>query len=139
MRKLIAVWAAKLSAIAGRMIGKKSSSTPGTIALKICPDLIEKLAVNVKKGIIVTCGTNGKTTTNNLLNSVIRECGYTTVCNNLGANMLNGIATAFAMACDVGGKFTADYAVLEIDEASARRVFEHLPTSFATSSTAMAR
>ena len=47
MRKLIAVWAAKLSAIAGRMIGKKSSSTPGTIALKICPDLIEKLAVNV--------------------------------------------------------------------------------------------
>lgn len=130
MRKLIAVWAAKLSAIAGRMIGKKSSSTPGTIALKICPDLIEKLAVNVKKGIIVTCGTNGKTTTNNLLNSVIRECGYTTVCNNLGANMLNGIATAFAMACDVGGKFTADYAVLEIDEASARRVFEHLTPNY---------
>ena len=44
--------------------------------------------------------------------------------------MLNGLATAFAMACDVGGKFTADYAVLEIDEASARRVFEHLTPNY---------
>lgn len=44
--------------------------------------------------------------------------------------MLNGIATAFAMACDIGGKFTADYAVLEIDEASARRVFEHLTPNY---------
>lgn len=130
MRKLIAVWAAKLSAIAGRMIGKKSSSTPGTIALKICPDLIEKLAGNIKKGIVVTCGTNGKTTTNNLLNSALKECGYTTVCNSLGANMLSGIATAFAMACGLDGNFTADYAVLEIDEASARRVFEHLTPNY---------
>ncbi len=130
MRKILAVWAAKLSAIAGRMIGKKSSSTPGTIALKICPNLIRILAKNVEKGIIVTCGTNGKTTTNNLLNTALLKCGYTTVCNTLGANMVNGIATAFAMACDLKGQFSADYAVLEIDEASARRVFEHLKPNY---------
>lgn len=130
MRKILAIWAAKLSAVAGRMIGKKSSSTPGDIALKICPDIIKILSKSVKKGIIVTCGTNGKTTTNNLLNNALLECGYKTVCNNLGANMLNGIATAFAMAASISGKLEADYAVLEIDEASARRVFAHLKPSY---------
>ncbi len=79
MRKLLAIWAAKLSAVAGRMIGKKSSSTPGTIALKICPNLIRLLSAGVTRGVIVTCGTNGKTTTNNLLNTALFKCGYTTV------------------------------------------------------------
>ena len=74
MRKLLAVWAAKLASIAGRLVGKKSSSTPGAIALKLCPDLIRRLSVNVKQGVIVTCGTNGKTTTNNLLNTALQKC-----------------------------------------------------------------
>lgn len=130
MRKLLAIWAAKLSAVAGRMIGKKSSSTPGTIALKICPNLIKLLSAGIKRGVIVTCGTNGKTTTNNLLNTALLKCGYTTVCNNLGANMLNGIATAFAMSSSVFGKLDADWAVLEIDEASARRVFAHIKPDY---------
>lgn len=130
MRKLLAVWAAKLSAVAGRMLGKKSSSTPGTIALKICPDIIRILSQSVNKGIFVTCGTNGKTTTNNLLNTALVKAGYKTVCNNLGANMVSGVATAFALACDLKGNLSADYAVLEIDEAAARRVFEHLTPDY---------
>ena len=130
MRKLLAVWAAKLAGVAGRLIGKKSSSSPGVLALKICPDLIRQLSKNIRKGIIVTCGTNGKTTTNNLLNTVLQKRGYTTVCNRLGANMLGGIATAFTDACNLFGTFSADYAVLEIDEASARRVFAHLTPNY---------
>lgn len=130
MRKLLAVWAAKVSSAAGRIIGKKSSSSPGVLALKICPDLIGILSKYVKKGVIVTCGTNGKTTTNNLLNTALQKCGYKTVCNNLGANMLGGIATAFAQACNIFGTFDADYAVLEIDEASARRVFKHIKPDY---------
>ncbi len=130
MRKLLAVWAAKLASIAGRLVGKKSSSTPGAIALKLCPDLIRRLSVNVKQGVIVTCGTNGKTTTNNLLNTALQKCGYTTVCNSLGANMLAGVATAFAQACNLAGSLRADWAVLEIDEAYARRVFAHLTPDY---------
>lgn len=130
MRKLLAVWAAKLSAVAGRLIGKKSSSSPGVIALKICPNLIEQLSKNIKQGVIVTCGTNGKTTTNNLLNTALLKCGYTTVCNNLGANMVGGIATAFALAADLKGGLEADWAVLEVDEASARRVFAHIKPNY---------
>ncbi len=130
MRKLLAVWAAKLASIAGLLLGKKSSSTPGAIALKLCPDLIRILSKELTKGVVCTCGTNGKTTTNNLLNAALKKCGYTTVCNDLGANMLSGVAAAFAKSCDLFGRLHADWAVLEIDEAFARKVFAHLTPNY---------
>ena len=130
MRTLLAIWAAKLASVAGILVGRKSSSTPGSIALKLCPALISTLSKKLRKGVIVTCGTNGKTTTNNLLNTALEQSGYKTVCNNLGANMLSGVATAFAQACNLWGKFDADWAVLEIDEAYARKVFAHLTPNY---------
>ena len=126
MRKIVAICLAKLAIIAGRILGKMSSSTPGTIALRICPDIIRILSKNIDKGIYAVCGTNGKTTTNNLLNTALVKCGYTTVCNSTGANMLSGVATAFIEANNVLGTKKIDYAVLEIDEAFARKVFAHL-------------
>ncbi len=130
MRKLLAIWAAKAAAIAGRLMGKKSSSTPGSIAMRICPDIIKILSKGIKKGVVVTCGTNGKTTTNNLLNSALIKCGYKTVCNNLGANMTSGVANALVLSCNLLGKISVDYGVFEIDEAYARRVFAHIKPDF---------
>lgn len=129
MRLLFAVWAAKAASVLGRIVGKKSSSTPGVIALKICPDIIKRLSKNTGK-IIVTCGTNGKTTTNNLLYSALTKCGYKVICNNLGANMLSGVATTYAQSCNIFGKFNADFACLEVDEASTVRVFDHLTPDY---------
>ncbi len=130
MRKLLAIWAARLATIAGRLVGKQSSSTPGMIALKLYPNLVRELSKELHHGIIVVCGTNGKTTTNNLLNTALEKSGYRTVCNGTGANMIGGVATAFADACSLTGRFDADWAVLEIDEASARRVFVHLKPDY---------
>lgn len=126
MRKLLAIWAGKLLTVAGKMIGKKSSSSPGEFALKICPDLIKGLNKCVSKGVIVTCGTNGKTTTNNLMCSALEAKGYKVLCNKLGANMLNGIATVFLQEADIFGRLSVDYACLEIDEAYTPIVFEHV-------------
>ena len=130
MRLLFAIWAAKLAAAAGKLAGKKSSSTPGGIALKICPDLIERLKKNIKGAVIVTCGTNGKTTTNNLICTVLEKQGAKVLCNKLGANMLSGIANVFALECNIFGKFSADYACLEIDEASAVKVFDRIKPDY---------
>ena len=88
MRKLLAVWIGKLLTIVGKMMGKKSSSSPGEYALRICPDLVRELNKCVSKGIIVTCGTNGKTTTNNLMATALEAKGYKVVCNRLGQTLL---------------------------------------------------
>ncbi len=128
-RKLLAIWLAKLSIFVSRVLGKKGSTMPGRIALKIYPSILKELASGVKKDIVVVCGTNGKTTTNNMLYKLLSLKSKKIVCNLLGANMLEGVTSAFIEASLLDGSFDADYACLEIDEASAVKIFDHLTPS----------
>lgn len=111
------------------MMGKKGSSTPGSVALKIAPNLLRDLAKQVNGEIIMVCGTNGKTTTNNLLCSLLESKGKRVVCNKVGANMLQGVACAFVAKAKLSGKLNADYAAIECDEASLRHVVKHVTPS----------
>src|SRR5699024_9381709 len=97
----------------------------GKIALKIDPNILKYLAGQVREGIFAVCGTNGKTTTNNLLCSAVESEGKKLVCNHTGSNMLAGVAAAFVLAARWNGKLDADYACIEIDEASTVKVFPH--------------
>jgi len=126
LRLILAVWACKLGIIASRLLGKKGTSMPGQIAFKICPDVLKLLSAQVKKDIVVVCGTNGKTTTNNMLSAFVKSKGKTVVCNALGANMIWGVCCAFAERSNLFGKLKADYACLEVDEASCLKVFRHV-------------
>lgn len=126
MRKLIAIWAGKLLTVVGKLVGKKSSASPGAFALKICPALVSDINKIVTKKVIVTCGTNGKTTTNNLMCTALEAKGYKVLCNRLGANMLSGIATTYIQSADIFGRVKADYACLEIDEAYTPIVFRQI-------------
>ncbi len=74
----------------------------------------------------MVCGTNGKTTTNNLIYSLFNSRGKKVVCNNVGANMLPGVACSFINMSSVFGKLNADCATIECDEASFRRVVPHV-------------
>ncbi len=125
-RLLLAVWACKVAIIFSRLLGKNGSSMPGQLAFKICPSILSLLSGQVKKEIIVVCGTNGKTTTNNLLSSFIRAGGHSLVSNEFGANMLWGVCCAFAEKADIWGRIKADYACLEVDEASCIKVFRYM-------------
>lgn len=129
-RFILSIMVCKLLIFIGKAVGKKGSSAPGQIALKICPDILKRLSKEPEKGIICTLGTNGKTTTNNMIDLLIRSSGEKTVCNNVGANMLYGVVTAFASAATLGGKINCAYGVIEIDEASAKIVFKHLTPDY---------
>lgn len=129
IRYILSVWLCKMLIVAGKVAGKKSSSKPGAIAMKVCPDVLKILSKKVKKEIIAVCGTNGKTTTNNIIDKILTDKGYRVVCNNVGANMLSGIVTAFIEKTDIFGKLSCDYATLEMDEASAVKIFDHLSPS----------
>lgn len=126
MRRLLAIWAGKLLSVAGRLFGKKSSSGPGKIALKIYPDLVRGINKCVSKAVIITCGTNGKTTTNNLICTALEAKGNRVICNRIGANMLTGVATAFLQEVNIFGALKADYACFEVDEAYTPIVFDHV-------------
>lgn len=130
MKKLIAIWLTKLLILAGRICGKESSSSPALPALKICPDIIRLLSSQLRCGVIAVCGTNGKTTTNNMLSSLLEQGSKRVVCNSYGANMQAGVATALIASASWLGKLNADYATMEVDELSTIKVFPHLQPDF---------
>lgn len=125
-KRIISICTAKLAIFFGKLLGKKGSSTPGSIAMKIYGGVLSDLAKQVKKETIFICGTNGKTTTSNLLYSLIKSSGKNVICNNVGANMLPGVACAYVNGASLTGKINADYAVIECDEASLRHIVKHV-------------
>ncbi|WP_251353641.1 MurT ligase domain-containing protein [Hominisplanchenecus murintestinalis] len=130
IRRILAVNTAKIIKTACQAAGKQGVTLAGKIAMKLDPSILAELASQVREGIFVTCGTNGKTTTNNLLCSAIRAEGKKVVCNHTGSNMLNGVVSAFVLSAKWNGKLDADYACIEIDEASTVRVFPYFKPDF---------
>ena len=131
LRRILAVWAAKLTEkISVHIFHRQGVTWAGKIALRLDPSILKTLASQVKKDIFIVCGTNGKTTTNNMLCAALEAEGYKVVCNHTGSNMLNGVAAAFALAAGLSGNLKADYACIEIDEASTRRVFPHFKPDY---------
>ena len=126
MRFYIALWISKIYSAISRVILKRGSSAPGAIALRLYPLILKELSGRVRGKTIVVCGTNGKTTTNNLLYAILKAKGMKVVCNNAGANMLNGIITAYINGCGAFGKIDADYVCIEVDEATATKAFDSI-------------
>ncbi|MDO4519248.1 MAG: MurT ligase domain-containing protein [Eubacteriales bacterium] len=130
LRTMFAILSARIVQKACRMAGRQGVTLAGKVAWKIDPGILEKLAKQVKKETIVVCGTNGKTTTNNLLCAALEAEGKRVICNHTGSNMLYGIVTSYVLAAKVNGKLEADYACIEIDEASTVKVFPHLTPDY---------
>ena len=130
IRTMAAVFAAKSAGFICRKMGRQGVTWAGKIALKINPDILEDLSSQVRKKIFVTCGTNGKTTTNNMLCAALENEGQKVVCNHTGSNMLNGVVAAFVLAAGPTGRLDADYACIEVDEASTRHVFPGLKPDY---------
>ncbi|HQA49263.1 MAG: DUF1727 domain-containing protein [Syntrophomonadaceae bacterium] len=117
IRTVIAIAVAKLLICLSRLLGNQGTDFPGRIARIIDPHILEKLAANVKEEIYIITGTNGKTTTTNMIARILEEKGYSFVHNQAGANMITGITTAFIKEADILGKKAFAYALLETDEA----------------------
>lgn len=123
----LAIFAGEAARFLLRLLKKDATSAPGKIAYRICPDILKEIDKRCKFKIIVS-GTNGKTTTNNLINWIISP--HKTILSNLkGSNMVNGIVSAFINNL----KKDYDIACFEVDEGSLPVVTKDLkPNIFVT-------
>lgn len=94
------------------------STWPGHLALKFFPDILSFYSQQLNKGLILVGGTNGKTTTVKMIRTVLEKKGFSVIHNESGANLLNGLVSAFLISSSLGGKIKADYAIFEVDEAT---------------------
>ncbi len=116
----LVVMAAKAFGNAVRWLRLGAGATwPGEIALFLRPGIAGELSRNLRKGIILVAGTNGKTTTAAMITSILKANAATVVHNDSGANLLNGVVSALIQ------KSHADWGVFEVDENSLGAVISH--------------
>lgn len=123
-KAILAIALCKLLRAISRLLGRGGTAMPGRWALKLCPDLLARLAKDVKT--VVITGTNGKTTSARMVEQAFREQGLDCIANRSGANLLSGVTTEFVMNCTLTGKMRKSWAVIECDEAAAVKVFPQL-------------
>lgn len=128
IRFIFALLAGKLAEWMLRVLTGRGSNTPGVIMLKICPDALARF--QMPPTVICVTGTNGKTSTSNLVTNILRSAGKTVVNNSKGSNMAPGLVTALAANCTLGGRVRADAAVLEVDERSSPYLYCHFTPDY---------
>ena len=128
MKLTLAVLLCKAIRFVGKLVGK-GSSLPGQIALKICPDALGR--VKLPPYVVAVTGSNGKTSTVEMIAAVLRAAGKDVVYNAEGSNQIEGVATLVLTHCTLGGKMKGDVLLLESDERYARYSFRWFhPTHF---------
>lgn len=128
MRKLLAILICKAGYFVGRLIGK-GSSLPGKVALKLCPDILSR--ITLPKYIVAVTGSNGKTSTVEMIAAVLRADGRTVAYNAEGSNQIEGVTTLVLTRSTLGGRLKADVLLIESDERYAVKSFKYFhPTHF---------
>jgi UDP-N-acetylmuramyl tripeptide synthase len=126
-RRTAAVLAGKATGALSRLSRRGGGTTlPGDVARAIDPDVLRKLARDLKFGSVVITGTNGKTTTARLVSWLLEGAGHHVVSNRAGANLIFGATTAALESADPIGRITADWGVFEIDEASLPKAIDEI-------------
>ncbi len=128
MKFIIALWFGKLiNLIIGKVDKNRGTNLSGVKAMKIDPMMVSHFkGIDCEKALIVT-GTNGKSTTTNLINHIFKSNDKKILSNLEGANLLTGVASLFIKNSTLMGKIKADYVILEVDERFVPRVLEQLP------------
>lgn len=120
LRTTAAVVAGKAARAASRLRGG-GSALPGLVAERVDPGFLAQALRDVRGGIVVVSGTNGKTTTTKMLVAVLRAHGRTVFTNPTGSNFTRGVISSMLGELPLSGRLAADMAVLELDEAHALR------------------
>ncbi len=128
MKFYLALWLGKIINLLIRMIDKsRGSNLSGEKAIVVDPQMIKKFkGVDCSRMLFIT-GTNGKSTTNNLVYHIFRENGYDVVSNLEGANLMAGIATALIKRSSIFGRIKGDFFIFEVDERYLASVYALLP------------
>ncbi|WP_144499532.1 MurT ligase domain-containing protein [Bacillus sp. FDAARGOS_235] len=116
----------KLAGYGSKKLGFNGSNIPGKILNYLYKNALQKLATQVETVVLIT-GTNGKTTTCNLVSSIFKSNNSEYISNIEGSNLLEGITSAFIKKSNIRGKIQGvKVAVLEVDELTMTEVLKQI-------------
>ncbi|WP_084360983.1 Mur ligase family protein [Neobacillus fumarioli] len=129
MKAQIAIWAGKTAGTLSKVMGNSGSTIPGVVARKVDGSFLHHLRKHTNTVVYIT-GTNGKTTTTNLIAHLLECSGKRIITNREGANMVTGIAAAMVHNAPLLGWAKNDVAVMEVDEASLPKAVSDCPPDY---------
>lgn len=105
-----------------KLFGKKGGTLPGKLALKLNKNIYNYFKIAGK--IIVITGTNGKTTTTNMIYQILKKDNR--VVSNIGGNNIGwGIVSTLITNSSINGRLECDYLVLETDEHWVSKIYQY--------------
>ena len=122
--RVISVAACKITRFFLRKTGRGGTAIPGIAAMKISKRILSAVSDGMK--IVVVTGTNGKTTSCNMIEHALSAAGCHCLHDRSGANMLHGIAADLICNATLTGKPKYPYAVLECDEAALKLLVQYI-------------
>lgn len=118
---------AKIIGFLGGLVGR-GSSMPGAVAMKLCPGILGRIKVN--GCVIAVTGSNGKTSTTEMLRKLAASGGRRVICNSEGSNQTEGVVTALLKEASLSGKVAADFIILESDERFCQYTFKNFTPDY---------
>ena len=116
MRTALAVLIGRAVRVLARLRGG-GSAMPGRVALLVAPQFLQRAVERLPLGVVFVSGSNGKSTTTQMLVGILREHGVDVFTNPSGANLPQGIGSAILATAPLDGRLRNEIAVLEVDEA----------------------
>jgi len=121
----IVIFFAKCIAWGIKITNRGAGATwPGEIALRLKPHILKEFAKQHIQ-IILVAGTNGKTTTTKMIDTILKKNGKKVHRNDTGANLDNGVVSAFISDCTLFGNLRSQYFIFEVDEATLPVLLRH--------------
>ena len=127
MMKSIIILISKFIYWIGKLVGK-GSSLPGQIALKLDKNILKK--IKLPDNIIVVTGSNGKTSTVEMIYKVLTNAGFSVGCNLEGSNQTEGVTTMILNNSSLSGVVDKDILVIESDERYLRHTLKFFKPKF---------
>ena len=120
LQTILSVFSCKTVRFILRKTGRGGTALPGIAALKICKNVLSVVTEGMT--IVAVTGTNGKTTTCNMIEHALSEAGCDCIRDKSGANLLHGIASDLVSQASMTGRPRHTHAVLEVDEAALKQL-----------------
>lgn len=127
-RFLIALWIGKFARLVVQLAGQGGGTAlPGLLALKVDPTFLQSGLAQLHDGLIVVSGTNGKTTTSQMVRVAIQKSNIQLLTNPEGSNLLRGIASSIIESATLKGRLSVEMGLFELDEATVPLFLEIAP------------
>ncbi len=120
IKTMLGVLACKGVRASLRVAKSGGTTLPGRAAMFFDKNILADVSKDMD--IIVVTGTNGKTTTCNMLEQALSSTGVDVLANKSGANLLKGVTAEFCANANWKGAPRKKYAIIECDEGALKQV-----------------